>query len=102
MRRRGPEAGEKGWRVARRRRECLGLGVAGSYPFVGGAQAEFKITDSTTGDILAAGVDRRIGGGAITTAAQWEWGDAENAMKEWAKLAAEWLSAWTGGAARPS
>jgi len=37
--------------------------VTGSYPFVGGAQAEFKITDSMTGEILAVGVDRRIGGG---------------------------------------
>jgi uncharacterized protein DUF3313 len=80
----------------------LKRGVTGSYPFVGGAQAEFKLTDSTTGDILGAGVDRRIGGGAITTAAQWQWGDAENAMREWAKLAAERMSAWTTGAAKPS
>jgi hypothetical protein len=55
-----------------------------------------------TGRILVAGVDRRIGGGNISTAAQWEWGDAENVMKEWAKLAAERLSAWTKGAAKPA
>ena len=77
-------------------------GVSGSYPFVGGAQAEGKLTDSTTGDLLAAVVDRRIGGGSITTAAQWQWGDAQNAMREWAKLVAERLSAWTTGAAKPS
>ena len=77
-------------------------GATGSYPFVGGAQAEFKLTDSVTGEILAAGVDRRIGGGNISTAAQWEWGDAENVMKEWAKLAAERLSAWTKGSAKPA
>jgi len=77
-------------------------GVTGSYPFVGGAQAEFKLTDSVTGEILAAGVDRRIGGGNISTAAQWQWGDAENVMKEWAKLAAERLSAWTKGSAKPA
>jgi Protein of unknown function (DUF3313) len=80
----------------------LKRGVTGSYPFVGGAKAEFNLTDSTTGGVLAAGVDRHIGGGAITTATQWEWGDAENAMREWAKLAAERLSAWTRGAAKPS
>ena len=77
-------------------------GATGSYPFVGGAQAEFKLTDSVTGEILVAGVDRRIGGGNISTAAQWEWGDAENVMKEWAKRAAERLSAWAKGAAKPA
>ena len=77
-------------------------GATGSYPFVGGAQAEFRLTDSLTGQVLAAGVDRRIGGGSISTAAQWEWGDAENAMKAWSKLAAERLSAWTKGAAKPA
>ena len=40
-------------------------GITGSYPFVGGVQAEFKLTDSLTGEVLAAGVDRRIGGGNI-------------------------------------
>jgi len=77
-------------------------GATGSYPFVGGAQAEFKLTDSLNGQILAAGVDRRIGGGSVTTAAQWEWGDAENVMKAWAKLAAERLSALTKGQAKPA
>jgi hypothetical protein len=47
-------------------------------------------------------VDRRIGGGSIETAAQWEWGDAENAMTAWAKLAAERLSAWAKGTAKPA
>ncbi len=80
----------------------LKKGATGSYPFVGGAQAEVKLTDSMTGEILVAGVDRRIGGGNISTAAQWEWGDAENVMKEWAKLAVERLSAWTKGTAKPA
>ena len=66
------------------------------------AQAEFKLTDSTTGALLAAGVDRRIGGGSITTAAQWQWGDAENAMTAWAQLAAQRLSSWTKGTAKAS
>jgi len=77
-------------------------GATDSYPFVGGAQAEYKLTDSTTGEVLAAGVDRRIGGGSVSTAAQWEWGDAENVMKGWAKLAADRLSSWTKGTAKPA
>lgn len=77
-------------------------GATGSYPFVGGAQAEFKITDSTTGGLLAAGVDRRIGGGSISTAAQWQWGDAENVMTEWAKTATQRLSGWAKGTAKAS
>jgi len=77
-------------------------GATGSYPFVVGAQAEFKLTDSTTGEILAAAVDRRIGGGSMSNAAQWEWGDAENVMNDWAKMAAERLSAWTKSTAKPA
>jgi Protein of unknown function (DUF3313) len=80
----------------------LKRGATGSYPFVGGAQAEFKLTDSTTDTLLAAGVDRRIGGGSVETAAQWQWGDAENAMTYWAKTAAERLSSWTKGTAKAS
>lgn len=59
-----------------------------SYPFVGGAQGEMEITDSKTGDVLAAAVDRRIGGGSIKTAAQWQWGDVENVMDQWATMTA--------------
>jgi hypothetical protein len=77
-------------------------GATGSYPFVGGAQAEFKLTDSTSGALLAAGIDRRIGGGSIEAAAQWQWGDAENVMTEWARVAAARFSAWSKGTAKPS
>jgi hypothetical protein len=77
-------------------------GATGSYPFVGGAQAEFKLTDSTSGALLAAGVDRRIGGGSIEAAAQWQWGDAENVLTEWARLAAERFAAWAKGTVKPS
>jgi hypothetical protein len=59
-----------------------------SYPFVGGLQGELEATDSQTGQVLAAGVDRRIGGGSLQTAAQWQWGDAENVMDHWAELVA--------------
>ena len=73
--------------------------ATGSFPFVGGAQAELKITDSVSGQVLGLFVDKRIGGGAISNAFQWRWGDAENAVNHWAELAATRLSSWTSGTA---
>ncbi len=67
--------------------------ATGSMPFVGAAQAEAKITDSVSGQILALSVDKRIGGGSFTTGFQWQWGDAENAVNHWAELMATRLSA---------
>jgi len=64
----------------------LKYAATGTYPFVGGAQGELLATDSVTGNVLAAAVDRRVGGGSMSTAAQWQWGDAENAMNKWADL----------------
>jgi hypothetical protein len=60
------------------------------------------MTDSVIGQLLGEWVDKQGGGGSIKTAAQWEWDDAENAMKEWATMAATKLSSWTAGAVRPS
>jgi len=76
--------------------------ATGTYPFIGEAEAEAKMTDSVTGQLLGEWVDKRVGGGNIKTAAQWQWGDAENAMKEWATQAATKLSSWTSGAVKPS
>jgi len=56
----------------------------GSYAFVGSAEAEAKIVDSVTGQLLCAGADRRQGGMQIASAAQWQWGDAEKIMEYWA------------------
>jgi Protein of unknown function (DUF3313) len=75
--------------------------ATGKFPFAGGAEAAAKLTDSVTGEILAAGVDRRVGGGSIKTAAQWEWGDAENAMKAWAEMITTNMYAYTSGAKKP-
>ena len=75
--------------------------ATGSYAFVGGAQAEAKITDSVTGQVLWAGVDRRIGGGSLKTAATWQWGDAERVMDTWSQLAADRVAGWTGGTLAP-
>lgn len=57
----------------------------GSYAFVGSAEGEMKLTDATSGELLAAAVDKRAGGVALSSAAQWKWGDAQNAMNYWAQ-----------------
>lgn len=75
--------------------------ATGTFPFVGAAQGAAKLTDSQTGQVLGAWVDRQIGGGSVRTAFQWQWGDAENAITEWSRMAAEKLSSWTTGAATP-
>jgi hypothetical protein len=80
----------------------LKYAATGTYAFVGEAQAEMKLTDAANGQVLAEAVDRRVGGGAISTAAQWQWGDAENAMKAWATQMAQRFSSWTSGAVQPS
>jgi hypothetical protein len=72
-----------------------------TFPFVGGAQAEAKVTDSVSGEVLGEFVDREIGGGAFKTGFQWKWGDAENAINKWCEMAAARLSSWTSGAATP-
>jgi hypothetical protein len=53
--------------------------------FAGSAEAAFKATDSTTGQLLAESVDNRIGGMAVITAAQVQWGDAKAVMDYWAE-----------------
>jgi hypothetical protein len=63
--------------------------ATGSYAFVGGAEAEIKVTDGRTGQLIAASADKRQGGMAISSAAQWKWGDAENVMNYWAQKIAE-------------
>ncbi len=80
----------------------LKYAVTGTYAFVGGAQGEAKLMDAVSGQVLGEWVDRRVGGGSIKNAAQWQWGDAENAMKEWATQLTERLSSWTSGAVKPS
>jgi hypothetical protein len=71
--------------------------ATGSFPFVGGAQAEVKITDSVSGMVLAEAADRRIGTGAMRAGFQWQWGDAENAINAWSQQMNKKLIAWTTG-----
>jgi hypothetical protein len=66
--------------------------ATGTYPFVGSAEAEGLVLDSVTGKVLAGALDRRVGGGSVTTAAQWTMGDAESAMNKWSEITALRLS----------
>jgi hypothetical protein len=59
--------------------------ATGSYAFVGSAEAMMKATDAQTGQLLAAAIDKRAGGIALSSAVQWQWGDAENAINYWAE-----------------
>jgi hypothetical protein len=59
--------------------------TTGSYAFVGSAQAEGRLTDSETGQLLAAFADKREGGMNTDTSAQRTWGDAKFIMDYWAQ-----------------
>jgi len=47
----------------------VGYLATGTYPFVGAAQGAGKLTDSVTGELLAAVADRQVGGGCGTRTA---------------------------------
>jgi len=76
--------------------------ATGSYAFVGSAQSETLVTDSVTGERLAASVDRRTGGLSLKNAAVWQWGDTENAMSYWAQKASQRLGELRSGVAQTS
>ncbi|MGH8549550.1 MAG: DUF3313 domain-containing protein [Methylococcales bacterium] len=46
--------------------------ATGTFPFVGEAQVEAKITDSMSGNLLVAVADKRVGGGSPLTGVQWQ------------------------------
>jgi Protein of unknown function (DUF3313) len=54
-----------------------------------------------TGYYAVSGKYPFVGGGALQTAAQWQWGDAENAIKAWSQLLADGMYAYTSGARKP-
>jgi len=76
--------------------------ATGSYAFVGSAEAEMKALDGSTGDFLAGAVDQRSGGMALSSAAQWQWGDAENAMNYWSDRISTRLLQLQGRAPAPA
>jgi hypothetical protein len=76
--------------------------ATGSYAFVGSAQGAFKANDSVTGQLLAAAVDKRLGGTSVKNVDVFQWGDAENAIDYWANLTDQRMVAFgvqTNGAA---
>ena len=58
--------------------------ATGTESFVGTASVEVKITDSQSGEVLGAAVDRRGGGKYLTKGFQ-KWTDVEEAFTYWAK-----------------
>lgn len=58
--------------------------IGGTESFVGKATVEAEVTDSQSGELIAAGVDRR-GGGKYAWKALSRWEDAEAAFTYWAK-----------------
>jgi hypothetical protein len=60
------------------------MAATGTYAFVGSATGEAKLTDSVSGQLLAAWADQRMGGASIKNIDVFQWGDAENAMNYWA------------------
>lgn len=62
----------------------LDKALTGKPPFVGEAEIEYKVLDATTGLLLAAGVDHRVGGKLLEASHFTSWGEVEQIMKEWA------------------
>ena len=58
--------------------------ITGKPSFVGDAAIELKVTDALSGELLAAGVDRRVGGKLLTPSHFTSWGTVEDMMRLWA------------------
>ena len=70
------------------------MAATGTYAFVGSAQGAIKFNDSISGQLLAAAVDKRVGGASIKNVDVWQWGDADNAMNYWGNLIDQRLVSW--------
>ncbi len=73
---------------------AIKMAATGTYAFVGSAQGAFKLTDSVSGQLLAAAVDKRVGGTSVKNVTVFQWGDAQNAIDYWANLADERLASF--------
>ena len=72
--------------------------ATGKPSAVGEITAELKITDAATGELLAAAVDKRVGG--MNIKGTWDtWMTADDALHYWAKKVAFVLCQKRGGAA---
>jgi hypothetical protein len=72
--------------------------ATGKPAFVGEASIEFIVQDAQTGDVLAAGADRRVGGDALSKEYLNTWGDVKNALDYWTDAAIYRLCVARGGA----
>jgi hypothetical protein len=59
--------------------------ITGKPTFQGQAAAEAKITDAQTGELMAAAVDKRMGGRTLASA-ETSWTDVNNILAYWAQL----------------
>jgi Protein of unknown function (DUF3313) len=73
---------------------AIKMAATGTYAFVGSAQGALKLNDSTSGQLLAAAVDKRVGGTSVKNVDVFQWGDAENAIDYWANLTDQRLVAF--------
>jgi hypothetical protein len=73
--------------------------ATGTQAFVGAASAEAEVLDSTTGRVLLAAADRRVGQKAFTGSTG-SWSDVQNAFIVWADRLVARLQA-EGGPRRP-
>lgn len=71
--------------------------ISGESPFVGEASVEVKITDSNSGQLLYAAVDRRIGGRSAGGGATRRWRDVEKILWYWGEVSRYRLCILRGG-----
>lgn len=61
--------------------------ATGKPAFTGEVSLEYMIKDASTGELLAAGADRRVGGNQIGKSTFTTWGDVQNILTYWSDLA---------------
>lgn len=57
--------------------------ATGKPAFAGEVSIEYMIKDSQSGELLAAGADRRVGGNQIGRSTLTSWGDMQNVLTYW-------------------
>lgn len=67
--------------------DALWTFATGKPGFVGEVSLEYMIHDAHTGELLAAGADRRVGGNQLGKATFTTWGDVRNILTYWSELA---------------
>lgn len=73
--------------------------VSGKPAFAGEVTAEFKIHDAHTGELLAAGADRRVGGRQLFDKEVLNsWGDVKHSLEFWTDATVHRLCILRGGA----